>query len=59
LNCLLYQWRTGSLSDDELLGRLQQSPEGAGDIGTGLIGIVKLVVGEVTDGTEILTTLIA
>jgi len=54
---LLYQWRSGALSDDELLTRLQ--PESTGDIGNGTLGIAKLVVGEVTEGTEILTTIIA
>lgn len=59
LNYLLYQWKTGGISDDELQTQLQQAEVfSQSDIGGGLKGIVKLAVGEVTEGTEILTTII-
>jgi hypothetical protein len=59
-NYLMYKWRSGGMTDDELHTELQQREVfSQSDIGGGLKGLVKLVIGEVTEGTEILTTIIA
>ena len=55
MNFLMYKWRTGSISDDELVSSLQQQEVfNQSDIGAGLKGIVKLCVGEIQEGAEIL-----
>ncbi|TNV71391.1 hypothetical protein FGO68_gene11587 [Halteria grandinella] len=55
LNYLLYQWKCAHLSDGELLEELSKGVFNQSDIGIGLKGIIKLSLGDITEGSEILT----
>ena len=54
LNFLTYKWRRGLIGDEELLERLSEGVFSQSDIGLGLKGLMKVAVGEVEEGTEIL-----
>ena len=61
LNYHLYKWRIGHLSDDELLDQLKSKEvfSQGGDIGNGLLGMIKLAIGDIDEGTSIMQGIVA
>lgn len=59
LNLMTFKWRLGMISDEELIERLSEGVFKQSDIGLGLKGIMKVAVGEVEEGTEILKAVVA
>ena len=52
MNLLLYKWRTGAVSDEQVIGSLRQEHFQSKAKGRGLLALLLLAMGDKTRGTQ-------